>query len=267
MIRKLMEKDREAVLTFLREEPLLNLFQIGDIRNYGFNSSIQTVYGYFDTNHQLTGVLLRYRQHYLPYFKEEGEVCQSFLDVIKTDPEAQMISGDERLVRPFYRCFNEVEKEMTFLCELIDGTHLPSNELVGVKRATVADAPRIATLIQMIAEFHSDSANVQNIRQKIKDESGRIYYIENEHKEVISVAQSTAENEESAMIVGVATHPLYRRRGFMTQTLSKLCYDLLAEQKRVCLFYDNEAAGRIYHRLGFKTMGTWVMLRRVQQTR
>ena len=84
MIRKLMEKDREAVLTFLREEPLLNLFQIGDIRNYGFNSSIQTVYGYFDTNHQLTGVLLRYRQHYLPYFKEEGEVCQSFLDVIKT---------------------------------------------------------------------------------------------------------------------------------------------------------------------------------------
>lgn len=128
-----------------------------------------------------------------------------------------MISGDERLVRPFYRCFNEVEKEVTFLCELIDGTHLSSNDL-GVKRATVADAPRISTLIQMIAEFHSDSANVQNIRQKIKDESGRIYYIENEHKEVISVAQSTAENEESAMIVGVATHPLYRRRGFMTQT-------------------------------------------------
>ena len=35
MIRKLMEKDREAVLTFLREEPLLNLFKSGILEIMG----------------------------------------------------------------------------------------------------------------------------------------------------------------------------------------------------------------------------------------
>ena len=72
--------------------------------------------------------------------------------------------------------------------------------------------------------------------------------------------QTAAENSKSAMVVAVATHKDYRKRGFMAQCLSKLCRDLLNENKTLCLFYDNPEAGSVYHKLGFKTIGKWKMI-------
>jgi len=46
----------------------------------------------------------------------------------------------------------------------------------------------------------------------------------------------------------------------MTQCLSKLCQDLLSENRTLCLFYDNPEAGAVYHKLGFETIGKWKML-------
>ena len=62
------------------------------------------------------------------------------------------------------------------------------------------------------------------------------------------------------MVVSVATRKDYRHQGLMTQVLSKLCQDLLNEQKTLCLFYDNPEAGAVYHKLGFKTIGKWKMI-------
>lgn len=66
----------------------------------------------------------------------------------------------------------------------------------------------------------------------------------------------------SAMIVGVATAREYRGKGYasaVVQTLCRNCFD--RGKKYLCLFYDNPAAGRIYHRIGFKALGEYGMLR------
>lgn len=60
----------------------MNLFQIGDIENYGFDSDIQTVWGNFDENEALTGVLLRYRENYIPYFIDTDQSVSCFKDQI-----------------------------------------------------------------------------------------------------------------------------------------------------------------------------------------
>lgn len=75
-----------------------------------------------------------------------------------------------------------------------------------------------------------------------------------------TVAQTTAENSKSAMVVGVATRKDCRGKGLMSQCLSKLCRDVLAEGKSLCLFYDNPKAGRVYHKLGFVSIDKWAML-------
>lgn len=41
--------------------------------------------------------------------------------------------------------------------------------------------------------------------------------------------------------------------------MTKLCHELLAEGKMLCLFYDNPEAGSIYKRLGFEDIGKWMM--------
>ena len=87
--------------------------------------------------------------------------------------------------------------------------------------------------------------------------SGRGYYIE-ENKKVVSMAKSTSENSTHAMVVGVGTHPMYRKKGYATKCVVKLCNSLLNDKKIPCLFYDNEEAGKIYKKIGFKELGQWV---------
>ena len=84
--------------------------------------------------------------------------------------------------------------------------------------------------------------------------------IENEKKEIITVSQITAENSKSAMVVGVATRKDYREKGYMSKCLSKLCSDFIDKNKSLCLFYDNPKAGRVYKKIGFEEIGTWIML-------
>ncbi|MGP4075489.1 GNAT family N-acetyltransferase [Halobacillus sp. K22] len=63
----------------------------------------------------------------------------------------------------------------------------------------------------------------------------------------------------SAMVVGVCTHPEHKNQGYASVCMTKLCQELLAEGKMLCLFYDNPEAGSIYKRLGFEDIGKWMM--------
>ena len=73
------------------------------------------------------------------------------------------------------------------------------------------------------------------------------------------MAKSTAENKNTAMIIGVGTHPEYRNQGLATKCLIKLCEELLKEGIKPCLFYDNEEAGKLYRKLGFKRIDEWTV--------
>ena len=78
---------------------------------------------------------------------------------------------------------------------------------------------------------------------------------------IVATAATTADTTKSAMIVGVATHPDYRKKGYASALVHFLMKEYLEHQKKsVCLFYDNPKAGAIYLRLGFEYMGTWTML-------
>ncbi|HAX71972.1 MAG TPA: GNAT family N-acetyltransferase [Firmicutes bacterium] len=260
MIRLLTEADRKPTLAFLGKQPGLNLFHIGDIENYGFDSEIQTVWGNFNDTGELNGVLLRYRDTYLPYFEGDEFDVTDFKKIIDQAQHAKVIQGEKVIIEKFLTCFDEYKQKECYFCELVDDMRLQTFNH-DIKVATPNDAKRILNLLMSIEEFDfGDRTSLESIQQKIEDKSGRIYYIENEVGEVICNVQTTAENSKSAMVVGVATHPNYRNLGLMSQALSKLCHDVLAEGKTLCLFYDNPSAGSVYHRLGFKSIGKWKML-------
>ncbi|COE77517.1 Predicted acetyltransferase [Streptococcus pneumoniae] len=47
MIRKLTKKDHEQVFAYLKEEAALNLFIIGDIEAFGYDTDFQELWGVF----------------------------------------------------------------------------------------------------------------------------------------------------------------------------------------------------------------------------
>ncbi|RBR39269.1 hypothetical protein EB31_00155 [Enterococcus cecorum] len=44
MLKKCSEQDRKRLTEYLYQNPVLNLFIIGDLYNYGFDSDIQDLY-------------------------------------------------------------------------------------------------------------------------------------------------------------------------------------------------------------------------------
>lgn len=260
MMRKLTENNLEQVMTFLSEEPSINLFIIGDIERFGFDKDFQELWGSFDDHDQLIGVLLRYNENFIPYFKDENCDITAYTKIIQSFSGHKMISGKESVVKHFDGILGECHEKSTYFCEITCTDELldPGED---IKKAGLEDAPRIYELLQGIEEFLiSDTNSIERIKRNMEQKSGRIYYIENELGDMVSLAQTTAENSKSAMVVGVATKVGYRRKGYMGRCLSKLCGEVLNEGKTLCLFYDNPEAGSVYHRVGFKSIGKWRMM-------
>ena len=263
MIRKLVEEDRKMTMDFLGKEPAINLFIIGDIEAFGFDEDFQELWGQFDEQNELEGVLLRFIESYIPYFAKENFDASGFKEKIDNAAGKITISGKAKIVREFLNMEEIYSAKNDYFCELTDNKLLQKGDNSNkIKVAKEKDAEKIAELLAKIVEFEGVSNSSDRIADKIKTKTGRVYYVENEMGEMISLSQTSAENSKSAMITGVATLPEYRGKGIMSACLSKLCGDLLEEGKTLCLFYDNPKAGSVYHKLGFKSIDNWIMLSR-----
>ncbi|SHH79317.1 hypothetical protein SAMN02745135_02158 [Caloranaerobacter azorensis DSM 13643] len=259
MIRLLNDNDYDVFMDYVKREKELNLFIIGDAENYGFNNEFQKLWGEFNQKGELIGVLLKYFENFIFYSRDEFDV-KGFYDIMKSE-DFEMLSGEKSIVERFEKLHNFSKKRDTYFCKLDEGSKLEENELLAkVKKVELKDVDRIIELTKLIKEF-SENISEESIRRKFEDNTGRGYFIEEDGK-MVSIVQTTAENSTSAMIVGVCTHPDYRKRGYATACMTKLCRTLLNEGKSLCLFYDNPKAGKIYKRLGFKDIGIWTMYSR-----
>lgn len=262
MIRKLNKHDHEAVMKLVGKKPAENLFIIGDIEAHGYESTIQELWGQFQ-NDTLIAVLLRYNENYIPYSEQEYDV-EGFAEIIQSNPNRFEISGLKHIVGPLR---SHIDREIrqskeTFYAKCTALSYEVEEERM--KRVDYLKSSEYIENVEMLAtipEFAMANFSVESRERAEKHKTGRTYIVRNEQGIMVASATSTAENSNSAMIVGVGTRPAFERKGFATLCMEKLCSDLLAEGKTVCLFYHNPAAGNIYKRLGFKDIGLWTMIR------
>ncbi|MGE6588477.1 GNAT family N-acetyltransferase [Bacillus mycoides] len=261
MMRKLTKKDHEQVFSFLKEEAALNLFIIGDIEAFGYDTDFQELWGAFKENGTLKSILLRFHETFIPYSK--GEFIVADYEALLSAYKPLKLSGKSTIVERFETSPSVqlgTKNEMYF-CECLDDNNLPSTPVQEtIKHATLDDVERIMKLRSNIAEFPAANESEKILRQALETNTGRTYYIEKDGA-IIASASTSAENSLSAMIVGVCTHPNYRGNGYASLILQKMIQDFTKEGRTLCLFYNNPAAGRIYKRLGFKDIGMWTMYR------
>jgi predicted GNAT family acetyltransferase len=256
MIRKLTEKDHEKVMEFLSTERALNLFIIGDIENFGYETDFQQIWGEL-VDDELTAVLLHYKGNFLPYAKGPFDV-EGFAEIISNDDNFQILSGKEEIVEQFDGLIPTGSRKGMYFAELIDNHALEEVDRFDIQVATEDDVDSIFTLRMNIEEFTGSNASRESMIHSIQTKSGRSYFMKQGDHAIASVS-TTAENSMSAMVVGVCTAMEHRNQGLVSRCLSALCEDVLKEGKSLCLFYDNPAAGSIYKRIGFKEIGRWTM--------
>jgi len=262
MIRKLTQNDHEVVMELVGEKPAENLFIIGDIEAYGYESEYQELWGQFNDD-KLIAVLLRYNNNYIPYSEQTYDV-KGFAKIINSNPNPIEISGLKHLIDPLRKLINreiKEDREMYYTkCTKLN-YEINRDLLQQVTYLQPSEYEENINLLRSIPEFAHGNISVESRKRAEQHKTGRTYIIRNEEGVMVSTASSTAENSQSAMIVSVGTRPGYERRGYATRCMEKLCSDLIAEGKTLCLFYDSPKAGKIYKRLGFEDIGMWTMIR------
>jgi len=261
MIRKLTKADEASVLEYLYNEPQINIFIIGDIENFGFDVDFQDIYGEFENN-QYISVLLRYRDNVI-YYSHKEYFNTNWLDIIK-DINPEFISGKKALIDLVVAYFPSfIEKPMYFAeAKELDTSFHVDNEIVTrvTKREEIG---LVFDLLKTITEFESmkNATREKHIEEHIHylDHSALMMITEN--GKCLSTAATVADTKKSAMVVGVATDPSARNKGYASKVMISLMDEYINKRnKSLCLFFDNPMAGKIYNRLGFENVDMWVML-------
>lgn len=116
-----------------------------------------------------------------------------------------------------------------------------------VEPLAIQDLDEVVKLYERVFEGFPP---LEYMKSKLETSRGRGFVYRLNGK-IVSIAQSDFEKKDYALIVGVATHPDYRGRGFGKDCFKRLGEELLEEGKSLYLIYENNVAGRMYHNFGF----------------
>lgn len=264
MLIKAKEEHRSKIMGYCMTEPSINLFIMGDIENFGFNSEFQDVWMQTIDN-KLAGVVLRYHDNFIVYSKDLDMDVQE-INHLLASLDSKVISGKLSIINLLYPLVAEnYNKKEMFFCELKDGSSL-SKEETNIVVAGCEDAMDIAEAYGLISEFkgmYSDDVKerYKQISTRIKRREG-IHMFMKENGNIISHGNTTAETGVAGMIGGIFTLPECRRKGLGSKMVEALCTSLLLRGKTACLFFNNPEVGKIYYRLGFKDIDKWAILGR-----
>ncbi|WP_449622931.1 GNAT family N-acetyltransferase [Robertmurraya sp. Marseille-Q9965] len=258
MIRRLTSDDHEYCFELVNSQPAENLFIIGDIEAYGYDKDFQKVWGDFNADGDLIAVLLKYENNYIPFATGDFD-AKGFAEIMDADPDFYLMSGLKDItgkIEPYVKR-PLVRKRQTYYAKC---TNLSAHDVdvSFVRQAFPDDAETLVELLNSIPEFSDSTITVERKRRGLEDGTSRTFFVEEDGK-MVSTASTGAENSTSAMVVGVATLEKYKKKGYASACMLKLCEVLLNEGKELCLFYDNPSAGAIYKRIGFQDIGFWMM--------
>jgi Predicted acetyltransferase len=264
----LKKGDEEAVLSYVANEPEVNLFISGDLLSFGLDEKHVRIHAY-QKEGVLAGVLLRYMdRNYVFYTKEKDFPYAEMAAIIKEENPTLAgvcVSGKSEVVKPLapYLAPLAIEETMMARCNALKKQlpHRPGAEVRFLK--TKEEMESVYELESTIAEFgpekRSPSEVVDGLLAGVKRGSlvAGVYVDE----KLVSSASSSADTALSSMLIGVMTRVGYRQKGYASLVVGALLEKLFArKEKFVCLFYDNPLAGRIYHAFGFEDVAPYSML-------
>lgn len=257
MLIKCTVKDEEEILAYLSSRPALNLFIIGDIETYGFDSEDQDIWCYRDSENIISGVLLRYKNNIIPAHEANFEGLAVFIKCIKEQKNVEFISGRKETLDHYATAFPEFHKEISYFAEC-QKLRMKSLQTEAVTDLTVADIPKYIALQE--AAFNRSVLSIADIEKEIATGKAVIKVIKNQQGELVSGGKIAVESQHSGMIVGIATEESARGNGYGSAIVTSLVEHCHQQKKSACLFFTNPAAGSIYHRLGFVDLDRWILM-------
>lgn len=256
MIVKLDNSHRNKLTGYLMKEEEYNLFILGDINNFGLEEEFLEFFAEFNSEHDIIAVMMRFYNEFIIYSSVDTFNVDEFANILISN-EFKGLSGKSNVVDMFNNKIHVNNKRNMHFSKLIDDSKI--YDYILNYKANITDEQSLNGVFQLykIEDNGTEYRNKDQVRKEFKNKTARGFHLINKENQVIACIRTSAEYKSSAMITGLCVHPDYRKKGYATALISILCRKLLEEKKCPCLFYDNEKAGRIYNKLGFREIGLW----------
>ncbi len=131
--------------------------------------------------------------------------------------------------------------------------------------ARYSTARDLDQLVPACAAMHKEEVGIDPLERDAAGYRERIRELMERRRSVVRVEQGqiaakcefSAVTDEAVQLMGVWTHPRFRRRGLAAATLKEVCGQLFREGKSVTLFVNdfNGPAIALYESLGFQRIG------------
>lgn len=254
------QEQKQILLHFLEQQPLLNTFLLADIERYGFHNPFQQIWADWRGGIP-SAVYLRFYQNLILYGHGQG-IDLAFVRRITAQYGILVIMGPGEDMAALAPLAGEGWKAVDKGLYALNGEEkLPPATGHTLQPATCDDVDTIHAFLQGIEGFGSMYASRQMLADRIATGDG-IHILLKRDGRLLAHANSTAASHTSVMLGGVATLESARGQGYASAVVAALCRRVLAEQKRPCIFSDAPLGHNLFERLGFERLGSWCMLER-----
>jgi predicted GNAT family acetyltransferase len=269
-IRTLSEDGIEPALAFLRRDPLVNVYLIARLLEERTLAASQMVEIRFNRDIVLvaslaTNIVLGTAP------ATPREITESAVAVIGDRIITRMLP-----VRAIISPANLVDELWKHLRNRVDPPtvirmtqpiyamrrRLDFPDLHDARYATLRD---LDALVPACAAMHKEEVGIDPMERDAVGYRERIRELVDRKRSIIRVVDGaiaakcefSAVTDEAVQLMGVWTHPRYRRRGLMRASLREICGHLFRKGKTVTLFVNdfNKPAIALYESLGFQRIG------------
>lgn len=269
-LKALADEDARGALAFLRRDPLINVYLISRLEEERTVAATQI----FAVRHNGEIILVASLATNIVLAAEPG-VNRNLLDAAMA-MIADRIVTRMMPVRALISPAPLVEKLWERLRARLDPpTVVRMNQPIYAMRRRF-DFPDLATsryattrdldqLVPACAAMHKEEVGIDPLERDAVGYRERIRELVERKRAIIRVDQGrivaksefSAVTPEAVQLMGVWTHPEFRRRGLARETLTEICGHLFRKGKTVTLFVNdfNRPAIGLYESMGFKRIG------------
>ena len=258
MYVKAKEQDVEKLLAYFEQDLKNCLYSYIDLKNFGIENPNLTVY--FDESECICCTALKYYEG-LQLFDANGKMDAGKTAKLIKDLNSHIVSSTIDVIEKIYPLLKDTyEMEQGYVTEMLSMPECEISE--DVRPAEVGEYDEIAKLIcsdEGVGGHYEPEELKNQLITRLGEDMGRNYILKRDG-EIIHHAATYAELDNLAVISGVITREDWRGKGVGTLAVRKLCYDLLKEGKKPCLFYYTKQAEGFYKKIGFEEGTGWAKL-------
>ncbi|MDR0137623.1 GNAT family N-acetyltransferase [Metabacillus idriensis] len=260
-IKLIDKKEYGHAAEFLQTDIELNALIIEDL-----SEEHMLVYGSY-LNMQLNALLMIYPEKIYYYSPVINLPLTEFASIIQ-ETGIRKIVGKKELIDEFKNYFQiDLESDSFMLKYGGSNDFQPSKDVKVI--TSLEECRNLYDLFLQVDEYKMVGPNedffANDHYQNIEAGKLKVLYKAEDGK-MVSTAGVFIESSRTAIIVGVATPPAHRRKGYASEMIRAICHELAAEERAIYLFYNNPNAGNLYKQLGFYEAAKWKVLGIAAQT-